>query len=208
MLGSKDSDAQVSTQNASWAIVGSKGVGSGAAPETLNRHEGAAGVEAWIPLAPDKVIRSGVGLPLLAIFWVGVFLLACIILGGAIYTLSTDSRLPPEPSPPRRRKALLIAIDYTGIPLLDLAGYPSDIGEKVQRTLANLQLFAADDITFMTAQASDPKFLPSRTNIETELNNLLSNAVDDAVLYVHYLGHGNRDTTDPNHPQSFITVLQ
>ena len=209
MLGSKDIAEQFSTQNSSWAIVGCKGMGPGAAAETLNRHDGAAEVEAWIPLSPDKAIRSGVGHPawLIAIF-VAIFVLAILSIVTVIYNLATDSRSPPDPPRKRRRKALLIAIDYTGIPELDLAGYPSEIVDRVQRTVANLQLVDANHIHFMTEQAADPNLLPSRPNIEAQLNDLLSDAVNGDVLYVHYLGHGNRDTTEPNNPQSFITVLQ
>jgi len=207
MLGSKDFDEQFSRQNSSWAIVGCKGLGAGSVPETINRHEGAAEVESWIPLSPDKAIWSGVTIPIKPIIFVVILVFAIISFVTSIFVL-TNSSSGTSPPRSRRRKALLIAIDYTGIPQLDLAGYPSEIVAKVQRSLANRQLFDADDITFMTDQAFKPNLIPSRANIEAALNERLNDAKDYDVLYIHYLGHGDCDTTNPSDPQAFITVLQ
>jgi hypothetical protein len=178
----------------SWAIVGMKGAGAGSAVEALGTN-GAVSVETWVPVVPLAQTRG-------LFFLIGFFLVFALIVARSAAELNllpeksdprTPTYIPPPPTQPpptsraRARKALLVAINYTGMSTA-LGRDPTNGLDFMKRQLINGSYIAAADITVLT-DLNDKKDV-SITNVKNALRQLVKGAEAGDVLYFYFFGHG------------------
>ena len=188
-----------------WGCIGLKGAAPGSALESL--QAGPVGLQYWQPYLVHSGLEDAAFGFLFALF-VAIFALAvvaCILIA-----------LAPLPEPPpvinvprgprnRRYRAVFVGIDYTQIPGLNLQGAGSLYAGRLFREMVNLGYFLLED-TRLLLESAGPPDLPSKTNILSALDWLVSGAQPGDVLYFHYLGHGGRDST-VSPPSEYLITL-
>lgn len=88
------------------------------------------------------------------------------------------------------KKALLVGINYTGTSNA-LAGCINDV-----RTMQNFLIqrfgYQHDDMVVLTDDQRDPRSIPTRQNIISAMQWLVSGAQPNDSLFFHYSGHGGQ----------------
>jgi|GEM_PF-2628894 len=182
----------------SWAMVGMKGSGAGSAFESLSAS-GPVCAELWVPL---DTRTTGT---LRAVGLIGFLVLALVVLVVAVVvevilfatmapsaTPDTPTNKPPTPPPPpptpTKRKALLVALDYTDTALA-LGTYGTNALGDFQRALINANYFTTDQVMVLTDE-KDKKAV-SLSNVKaTLMNTLVKDARPGDVLCFYFFGHG------------------
>jgi hypothetical protein len=93
------------------------------------------------------------------------------------------------------KKALLVGINYKGIPGAALNGCINDI-VNISEVLIDSYDYESRNITQLRDDISNPAFLPTRANILAGLNALVAQSANLSEIWFHYSGHGSqvRDT--------------
>jgi len=204
MIGSA-SIYQLGYQN-SWAIVGMKGTGAGSATEALSTN-GAVSIESWIPLSSTSHVQ-----PLwLWLAFLGIVGVVVILVIFEYHILRAND--PQTPSfdlrtlrPATTRKALLVAIDYTGMPGLDIGNSATSAMASMQSKIINGgYITTTKDIVILT-DLEDKKNV-STVKVKTALQELVSGAKAGDVLYFYFFGHGASITTPSGRRSECIRLL-
>jgi hypothetical protein len=88
------------------------------------------------------------------------------------------------------KKALLIGIDYVSSPIVLLNGCINDI-ITIRNMLIDAYDYDQSNITILRDDSGD--FIqPTRTNIVTQLNNMIKDSVNLEEIWFHYSGHGSQ----------------
>jgi hypothetical protein len=93
------------------------------------------------------------------------------------------------------KKALLVGINYKGIPGAALNGCINDI-VNISEVLIDSYDYESRNITQLRDDIANPAFLPTRANILAGLNALVAQSANLSEIWFHYSGHGSqvRDT--------------
>ncbi|RDW67336.1 caspase family protein [Aspergillus mulundensis] len=89
-----------------------------------------------------------------------------------------------------RRRALLIGINYFGQPN-QLQGCINDV-TNVSTFLAERHGYRREDMVILTDDQKNPKSVPTKANILRAMQWLVSGAVANDSLFIHFSGHGGR----------------
>ncbi|KAL0142257.1 caspase domain-containing protein [Mucor lusitanicus] len=89
-----------------------------------------------------------------------------------------------------RKRALLIGINYIGSKNA-LNGCINDV-KNVKQFLTTLYNFREEDMVILTDDKQDPKFIPTKQNILSAMQWLVSGARENDSFFFHFSGHGGR----------------
>ncbi|KJA15538.1 hypothetical protein HYPSUDRAFT_149011 [Hypholoma sublateritium FD-334 SS-4] len=89
-----------------------------------------------------------------------------------------------------RRKAVCIGVNYLG-QQHELRGCIND-AKHVRRFLIDHGGYRSRDIYLLTDDATDPQFLPTRSNMLKAMRWLVKDARQNDALFFHYSGHGGQ----------------
>ena len=106
------------------------------------------------------------------------------------YQEATASAEPPEPAAGRRKKALLIGINYTGS-RMPLRGCINDV--KSQYNVLTTKFgYSSSEIRLMTDDTNDSSKVPNKKNMMAALKWLVEGVKPGDELFFHYSGHGSQ----------------
>ncbi|KAJ1661102.1 hypothetical protein IWQ61_000038 [Dispira simplex] len=93
-----------------------------------------------------------------------------------------------------RKKAVFIGINYFNTQA-ELKGCINDV-KNISEFLFSRKGFRREDCVFLTDDQQDPKFIPTRANIQAACGWLVNGSQPGDSLFFHYSGHGGtqRDT--------------
>ncbi|OBZ91369.1 Metacaspase-1B [Choanephora cucurbitarum] len=89
-----------------------------------------------------------------------------------------------------RKRALLIGINYFGSQN-QLNGCINDV-HNMKAFLTEGHGFREEDMVILTDDQEDPKFIPTKQNILSAMQWLVSDAREDDSFFFHFSGHGGR----------------
>ena len=89
------------------------------------------------------------------------------------------------------KKALLIGINYFDKPESILYGCINDI-QNIRNMLIDVYGFSDNNIIMLRDDSENTDFLPTRNNIITQLESIVSISDTLDELWIHYSGHGTR----------------
>jgi hypothetical protein len=94
------------------------------------------------------------------------------------------------------KKALLIGINYTSTPDVQLNGCIDDV-VNMRNTLIDAYDYESANITLLRDDELRAAYQPTRDNILNQLKSLVSQSGSLTEIWIHYSGHGSqiRDTT-------------
>lgn len=95
------------------------------------------------------------------------------------------------------KKALLVGVNYTSIPEVKLAGCIDDI-VNISEVLQDSYDYDIKDITMLRDDIKKPSTMPTRSNILTNLSNLVKQSANLSEIWFHYSGHGSQIAAGPN----------
>lgn len=125
--------------------------------------------------------------------WVGArsFVVAILVCLGVVVSASGAERQAPTLEAKGRQWALLIGVEkyHRALQLR----FTVEDARQLAATLRTRGAFDADHILEMTDQATNPRHLPLRTNLETELPAFLQQLVAEDTILIFFSGHGFRD---------------
>lgn len=104
-----------------------------------------------------------------------------------------DDAAPPAPveKPAGKKKALLVGINYIGIPNATLGGCIND-AKNTKDTLIEHFGFEEENVTLLTEDQEHITKKPTAGNIRNGFKWLFEGATQGDTLYFHYSGHGSQ----------------
>lgn len=105
------------------------------------------------------------------------------------------------------KKALLIGINYTSVPGATLRGCIDDVLNMKAMLIANYG-YTENDIIVLRDDTTDPKFMPTASNIIGYLYTLIYYSSSFEELWIHYSGHGSQiiNTRDKVRPKFEVII--
>ncbi|KAI8987015.1 caspase domain-containing protein [Pilobolus umbonatus] len=105
-----------------------------------------------------------------------------------------------------RKRALLIGINYEGTDA-ELSGCINDVA-NIKRFLCELYHFKEEDMVILTDDQSNPRLLPTKSNIMNAMKWLVHDAKANDSFFFHYSGHGGRtEDTDKDEDDGFDETI-